>query len=66
MSSIFINVEVDVNQLSEEIVGQFSEDQCFELIKNLEEAMASWDFLKRLHKHFKEIAEKESEDQDNQ
>jgi hypothetical protein len=52
MSSIFINVEVDVHQLSREIVEQFSEDQCFELIRDLEASMARWEFLERLHKYF--------------
>ena len=53
VDSFRLELDIDVNELLDGIL-ELDEEQAFELIKNIDAKMESWQFTEKLYEYFRE------------
>ena len=55
---MYLNIDVDIPSVRDALLADMSYEALFQFIVELDEQTATWNFTKRLHKHFKRTMKK--------
>jgi hypothetical protein len=61
VTTIPVTINIDVDNLASDIARSISREECFTLIKAIDDNIAEYDFTERLAKHFQGVIDQENQ-----